>query len=419
MPETLTTTSRPTLLIHTPARATERILLLVEIEDIFNITLELWDLDEAESTHPDATFWDWRDLQGRLLAFAESAGDPLRACILDESTQYSVELAFGIHAFECQRTLDICTKDEVFFVARHRNLELYMTSDVKRALETGGTTARAISPFQTFSYPGDLLHSPQFHSNTPVHFDAPEGSVALAHFLEDEWQAIVDTIQPPRVPENGEGFPGRGRDRTHTLVSWEIPDFGVDLPRPECVAIDEAVGRCAAAMGSGRIWIGDAVPRVKPKSCDAVPLLGRMPHPLIPILDGLCFLPYTSETRSIRALSPSQIQSATLPRAGQPQSIIAGLGVIIPKHTMEVFYGVLPSLEEFVDVTGRIFRITTGVEWVDAYRLIDGTTIEDVIERLKGNRPSRGTRYDQDWMSDYMPVYQHMNWYRIFRLPTS
>ncbi|KIO34662.1 hypothetical protein M407DRAFT_16630 [Tulasnella calospora MUT 4182] len=432
--------------------------------------------------------------QGRLLAFAESAGDPLRACILDESTRYSVELAFGIHVFECQRTLDICTRDEVFFVARHRNLELYMSSDVKRALETGGTTACAISPFQTFSYPGDILHSPQFHITTPVYFDAPEGSVTMAHFFEDEWQAIVVSPQRPSsspqhrdykiedvaaigsgvgtiygirtgengyrctvlcdhrltlhygkpwdtiqcVPENGEGFPERGRDRTHTLVSWEMPDFGVDLPRPECVAIDEAVGICVAAMGSGRIWIGDAVPRVKPKPFDVVPLLGRTPHPdpLWPLLPPSYFWDTfypgpLSESDPVGEVAPgwSTAVDHYWPWRNNPKAYGGILWFVehfmgIPGPARSCLFstktlfntpGVLPSLEEFVDVNGRIFRITTSVEWVDAYRLIDGTTIEDVIDCLKGNRPSRGTRYDQDWMSDYMPVYQHMNWYRIFR----
>ncbi|KAG8933991.1 hypothetical protein FRC01_005888 [Tulasnella sp. 417] len=434
--------------------------------------------------------------EGQLLAFGESAGDPLRACIVDESTRHSVELSFGTHVFEGQKTLDICMRDDTIFVARHRNLELYMSSDVKRALETGSTTARAVSPFQSFTYPGDLLlHSPQFHSTTPVYFDAPEGSVALAHFVDGEWQAILvspqlrssnpqerdykiynvgpigsraGTIYGIRAGENGyrctvfcdylltlhygkrgsdsgEGFPEQVRDRSHLLVSWEIPDVGVDLPRPECMAIDEAVGICVAAMGSGRIWIGDAVPRVEPKALDVVSLFpGRTPHPdprwplLPPLYFWDTFYPGPlSQSDLVDEVAPgwSTAVDHYWPWRNNPEAYGGILWFVehfmgIPGPARSCLFsaealfetsGALPSptLEEFVDVNGRIFRISTDVEWVTVSRLVDGTTIEGIINCLKDNRMRGLTSYNQDWMSDYMAIYQHMNWYHTFRRSTS
>ncbi|KIO32624.1 hypothetical protein M407DRAFT_18388 [Tulasnella calospora MUT 4182] len=417
---------------------------------------------------------------------------------MDEFTRYNVELSFGSHAFECQRTLDICIRDDIVFVARHRNMELYMSSDIRRALEMGSTTARAVSPFQSFSYPGDLLlHSPQFHSATPVYFDVPEGSVALAHFSDDQWQAIVVSLQlhspnpkhrdykienvysigsavgtiygmrtggngyrctalcthrltlhygkpwdVEKTPSNGKGFPERGPDRSHTLVAWELPDFGVDLPRPDCVAIDEAVGICVAAMGSGRIWIGDAVPRTEPKTFDLVPLPGRMPHPdpRWPLLPPSYFW----DTFYPGALSQSDPIGEVIagwstavdhywPWRNNPKAYGGILWFVehfmgIPGPARSCLFlskalfkppGDLPSLEEFLDVNGRIFRISTDVEWVTVRRLVDGTTIEDVIARLKDVRLREAIVNDQEWMSDYMAIYQHMNWYDRFRHPKS
>ncbi|KAG9028505.1 hypothetical protein FS837_003859 [Tulasnella sp. UAMH 9824] len=466
---------------------------------------------EVRAVSPDLTLLDSfhgyssaKTRQGRLLAFAESDGDPLRACIMDESTRYSVELSFGAHVFECQRTLDICVRDDIFFVARHRNLELYMSNDVKCALEMGGTTARAISPFQSFSYPADLiLHSPQFHSTAPVYFDAPEGSVALAHFVDDEWQAILVSPQlrssDPRhrdyevqdvgtlgsgygtiygtrtgengyrstvlcahrltlhygrfwdiepVLENGEGLrsklPQPGRDKGHILVAWEMPDFEVDLPRPGCVAIDEAVGICVAGMGSGRIWVGDAVPRAKPKPFEVAPLHGRTPHPdpRWPLLPPSYFWdtfypgPLTQSDPVDEVVHGwSTAVDHYWPWRNDPKAYGGILWFVenfmgIPGPARSCLFlatalfktsgaSNLPTLVEFVDVNGRIFRISTDVEWVTATRLIDGITIEDIINRLKDNRMRGVTIIDQDWMSDYMVLYQHMKWYRMHKHPKS
>ncbi|KAG8935171.1 hypothetical protein FRC01_007404 [Tulasnella sp. 417] len=530
--------------------------LLLQLSDF---TLELWDLDEVEYTHPAATFVglegfvngvvhteevdgveiilstslfraykfspdlpfrkEMRAVQpaliptdcfhgyssvkarkGRLLAFAGSAGDPLRACIMYESTHRNVELAFGNQVFEYQRTLDICMREDVLFVARHRNMELYLSTDVKHALEISGTTDRGVSPFQSFSYPGEpLLHSPQFHSATPVYFNAPDGSVALAHFVDDEWQAIVVSPQlhssnpkhrdykienvhsigsapgalyGTRTGENGyrctalfgscltlhygkpwdvqqspapgAGFSERGPNRSHTLVSWKIPDSEIDLPRPNCVAIDEAVGICIAGMGSGRIWIGDAVPGAKPKRFDLAPLPGRMPHPdpRWPLLPPSYFW----DTFHPGPLSPSDPVDEVVPGwstavdhywpwRNNPEAYGGILWFVehfmgIPGPARSCLFRAkalfeksgpfgLPILEEFVDVNGRIFRINTDTEWITVRRFVDGITIEDIIDCLKDNRVHQLTSHDEDWMSDYMAIYQHMHWYRIFRHPKS
>ncbi|KAG8935173.1 hypothetical protein FRC01_007406 [Tulasnella sp. 417] len=436
--------------------------------------------------------------KGRLLAFAESNGDPLRACIMDESTRCNVELSFRSQVFECQRTLDICMRDDIFFVARHRNMELYLYNDLRRALEMGGTTDRAVSPFQSFSYPGDLLpYNPQFHSTTPAYFDVPDGSVALAHFYDDDWQAIVVSPQlrspnpkhrdykienvhaigsamgplyamgtgengyrctalcgsrltlhygKPRdfepSPAPGAGFQELGPDRSHTLVSWELPDFKIDLPRPDCIAIDEAVGICVAGMGSGRIWIGDAIPREEPKKFDLVPLPGKTPHPdprwplLPPSYFWDTFYPgVLSQSDPIDEVAPgwSTAVDHYWPWRNNPKAyggllwfVEHFMGIPGPARSChfctKAFFkpsGTLPNLTEYVDVNGRIFRITTNAEWVTVQRLIDGTTIEDVITRLKDSRPRLPIIHDEDWMADYMAIHQHMTWYRRSRHPKS
>ncbi|KAG8950618.1 hypothetical protein FRC04_007242 [Tulasnella sp. 424] len=436
--------------------------------------------------------------RGDLVAFAESAGDRLRACIMDENTRSNAELTFGSQVMKSQRTFDILIQDGVVFVARHRNLELYLSRDIKRVLSTEGTTGHSIAPFQSFSYPNiALIHNPQFHSTIPVYFDAPGGSVALAHFVDDEWQAILVTPQADlsdptqrgykidkifaigsgidpiygiragengyrlamlchgrltlhygrpsdtrEVPDNGEGYlteaMERGIDTSHTLVDWELPDFEVDFPRPGCVAIDEAVGICVAAMGSGRIWIGDAVPRVKPERVDVTPLPKKMslPDPQWPELPPSYYWDkfYSgplSKSDPIGEVVPgwSTAVDHYWPWRNNPKAYGGILWFVenimgLPGPATSLLFSTnalfeserrILDLQEYVEIGGKLFWVlTTDDGWVEVMRLVDGTTIDDVITGLRQGR-IRYITIGEELISDYMPIEQHRTWYRMFK----
>ncbi|KAG8968590.1 hypothetical protein FRC05_001515 [Tulasnella sp. 425] len=247
---------------------------------------------------------------GQLLAFGASSGNNLRTCIVDESTGNEVELTIGpdVKEVPTQKTLDILIQGDVIFVARHRNLQLYATSDVEQALAHHNPTSSSIRPFQSLTYPGTpLLHNPKFHPNIPSYIKAPRGSIAITHFVDQYWHAFIVQPQGPQAdslhrnyevlnlyalsrcidPIYGTSVGDNGyrsailtpqslsihlaklweneRDDIHMPVLWQIPDAEVDLPRPGCIAFDEATGICVAGMGSGRLWIGDAVTRREPK----------------------------------------------------------------------------------------------------------------------------------------------------------
>ncbi|KAG8953327.1 hypothetical protein FRC04_002737 [Tulasnella sp. 424] len=435
--------------------------------------------------------------RGELVAFAESAGDRLRACIMDETTRSNAELSFGSELTKSQRTFDIQMQDDVVFVARHRNLELYLTRDIKRALSTGGTIGRPITPFQSFSYPNiSLIHDPQFHSTIPVYFDAPRGSVALAHFFDDDWQAILvtprtDSPDPTQrgykidnvfaigsgidpiygirsgengyrlamlcrgrltlhygrpwdtreVPSSGERYLTKAMERaidtSHTLVSWKIPDLEVDLPRPGCLAIDEAVGICVAAMGSGRIWIGDAVPRVKPKRVDVAPLPNKTPHPdprwpelpLSYYWDKFYSGPL-SKSDPIDEVAPgwSTAVDHYWPWRNNPQAYggilwfaenIMGLpgparSLLFSTNALFESKEDIMGVQEYAEIGGRLFWILTNDDLVEVKGLVDGTTINDVITKLLQRR-TRGIAVKEEFISDYMPIEQHQIWYQLFK----
>ncbi|KAG8968589.1 hypothetical protein FRC05_001514 [Tulasnella sp. 425] len=510
--------------------------LLVESSDF---TLELWDLDAPEYTHPSATYASLegpidgithvdgidgvkitlstskemrtvkpsltpldsfggyslvKTRRGSLLAFAACVGDGFRACVVDESTRDDVELSLGGQLSEIQRTLDIKIQYDVVFVVRRLNLELYTLSGIEEALRRVDGTVRSVLPFWSFSYPiTPLLHSPQFHSTIPAYFDAPEGSVAFSHFVDDQWQAIVVTPQAVsldptersykidnvfaigsgidpiygirtgengyriamlgygrltmhygrpwdtrEVPNNGAHSPSEAIDTGHTLVSWEIPDFEVDLPRPGCLAIDEAVGICVAGMGSGRIWIGDAVPREKPKRVDVTPLPNKtaLPDPRWPELppsyywDKFKFYSGPlSESDPIGEVAPGWSTAVDYywPWRNDPKAYGGMLWFVenimgLPGPARSLLFSTsalfksgdyVLDLHEYVDIGGKLFRVLTNDELWEVNSLVDGTTIDDVITNLQQRRPTGIT--GEEWISDYMPIEQHQTWYRLFK----
>ncbi|KAG8945519.1 hypothetical protein FRC04_000722 [Tulasnella sp. 424] len=416
---------------------------------------------------------------GRLLAFAECSGNRLRACIVEESTLNDVELTISPDVMMPQKTLEICFHGDVIFVARNRNLELYSTFDVEEALYHHSLAARSVSPFQSLAYPGltPLLHNPKFYINPPSYLQAPGGSVVLMRFIDNFWRPLI--LQPQQQPANdprrnyevmtspalassldsiygvsyGEkGYRSAilGGDRlaihyakteedlfyegAHTLVSWMFPDIEFDLPRPGCVAFDEAAGICAAGVGSGRIWIGDAVPRWGMKKVDAPSIPHQMPHPdpRWPQLPSFYFWdrgyhgPH-SDTDIVGKVAPgwSAAVDYYIPWRNQPR-MYGGIQWFvenvmgIPGTARTVLFSTdllsrddVCSWAEFVDVNGRLFLVTENSRdyYFEVNRVVDGFTLADVIEWLNQRRSGIILVREEDWVSDCMALDQHRQWY--------
>ncbi|KAG8968586.1 hypothetical protein FRC05_001511 [Tulasnella sp. 425] len=410
---------------------------------------------------------------GRLLAFAECSGNRLRACIVDESTLNDVELTISPDVMTPQKTLDICIQGDVIFVARNRNLELYSTSDVEEALSPQNLATRSVSPFQSLTYPGvsPLLHNPKFYINPPSFLEASSRSVVLMRFIDNFWEALI--LQPQQQPasdpqrkyeavnahslassmgpiygvsfgEDGYRSAILGCDRlaihyakreedlstagAHTLVSWKFPDMEFDLPRPGCVAFDEATGICAAGMGSGRIWIGDAVLRWEMKKVDAPSIPHQLPHPdpRWPQLPPFYFWdrgyrgPH-SDPDLVGEVAPgwSTAVDYYIPWRNEPRMyggiqwfVENVMGIPGPARTVLFSTKLLARDDigrwaEFVDVNGRMFLVKG-----DRREVADGLTLADVIERLKQGRFGTIVVPDEGWASDCMALDQHIGWYK-------
>ncbi|KAG8945521.1 hypothetical protein FRC04_000724 [Tulasnella sp. 424] len=405
--------------------------LLVQLNDF---TLELWDLDDTTYANPAAT---WRQ------------------------------------KLQPQKTLDICIQGDVIFVARNRNLELYSTSDVEEALSPQNLATRSVSPFQSLTYPGvsPLLHNPKFYINPPSFLEASSRSVVLMRFIDNFWEALI--LQPQQQPasdpqrkyeavnahslassmgpiygvsfgEDGYRSAILGCDRlaihyakreedlstagAHTLVSWKFPDMEFDLPRPGCVAFDEATGICAAGMGSGRIWIGDAVLRWEMKKVDAPSIPHQLPHPdpRWPQLPPFYFWdrgyrgPH-SDPDLVGEVAPgwSTAVDYYIPWRNEPRMyggiqwfVENVMGIPGPARTVLFSTKLLARDDigrwaEFVDVNGRMFLVKG-----DRREVADGLTLADVIERLKQGRFGTIVVPDEGWASDCMALDQHIGWYK-------
>ncbi|KAG9036375.1 hypothetical protein FS837_001700 [Tulasnella sp. UAMH 9824] len=70
---------------------------------------------------------------------------------------------------------------------------------------------------------------------------------------------------------------------------------------------------------------------------------------------------------------------------------------------------------EFVDVNGRIFLLKTQREYFEVKRLVDGTTLEDIIKHLKNRRLGKIFVKEENWASDFMALEQHSLWLLVGR----
>ncbi|KAG8945520.1 hypothetical protein FRC04_000723 [Tulasnella sp. 424] len=409
---------------------------------------------------------------GRLLAFAECSGNRLRACIIDESTLNDVELSIAPGVVVVRGA----------YLNRNLNLELYSTFDVEEALSRQNLATRSANPFQSLTYPGvsPLLHNPKFYINPPSYLQASSGSVVLMRFIDNFWQALI--LQPQQPPanvngprwnykvmksralatslgsihgvsfgENGYRSAILGCDRVavhyaktgdrlcyegaHTLVSWMFPDIEFDLPRPRCVAFDEAAGVCVTGMGSGRIWIGDAVPRWEMKKVDVPSIPNQMPHPdpRWPQLPSFYFWdrgyrgPH-SDTDLVGEVAPgwSTAVDYYIPWRNEPRMyggiqwfVENVMGIPGPARTVLFSTKLLARDDigrwaEFVDVNGRMFLVSGDPceHYFEVNRVVDGLTLADVIERLNQKRSGTIVVREEDWASDCMALDQHRHWYK-------
>ncbi|KAG8935175.1 hypothetical protein FRC01_007408 [Tulasnella sp. 417] len=426
---------------------------------------------------------------GRHLAFAASSGNSLRTCIVDELTRGEVELSGGVNLIKTERTLDVLIEDRIIVVARRRHVELYAASDLEQAFSQDNSAHghRSIHPFQSISYPDlSLIHHAQFNAHVPSYLEAPHGSIFLTHFIDNRWHAFL--LQPqlkptqdapinyqveyvlPLAASDGDIYGisvGEGGCRCasvrpnclainyakrwekdvlegyYTLISWEIPDSQSDLPRPACIAFDEAVGICVVGMGSGRIWIGDAVGSREMKETIIPSIPNHVPHPdpRWPKLPRFYFWdevyngPHPPDS-SVRDEVVSGGKDASgwstaidyyVPWRNDPEAyggidwfVENVMGIPGPARTV-LFSTDLLSREgyidrptELVDVHGQMFLVTNhGDDLFDVHRLVEGTTLEDVIDHLKNRRLGRLFVKDEElWVADYMPLYQHYQWYK-------
>ncbi|KAG8978616.1 hypothetical protein FRC05_009888 [Tulasnella sp. 425] len=347
--------------------------------------------------------------RGQLLAFAESGGDRLRACIMDETTRSNVELSFGSEVMKWQAVLVTPQAD-----LRDPTQRGYKIDNVS-ALGFGIEPIYGIRTGEN-GYRSAML----CYGRLSLHYGRP-------------WE----------VPDNGEHYVAEAMeqdiDTSHTLVSWEIPDFEVDLPRPGCVAIDEAVGICIAAMGSGRIWIADAVPRVKPKRVDVAPLPNKtaLPDPRWPELPPSYYWdnfysgpqPLSKSDPIIDEIAPgwSTAVDHYWPWRNNPKAYGGILWFVenvmgLPGPATSLLFSTnalfeskrdILGLHEYVDIGGKIFWVLTNDDLVEVRSTIDGTTIDDVIA-IKQKRQSRAITVEEELISDYMPIHQHLTWYSLF-----
>lgn len=415
---------------------------------------------------------------GRLLAFAASSGNNLRACIVDEVTRGGVELSGGPSVIKTERTLDILIQDPIIFVARQRHLELYATSEMEQALSHDNPAGdhRSIRPFQSVSYPDiSLINHPQLHANVPSYLQARRGSILLTHFIDNTWHAFLVQSPPqpthdaprnyklvnalPLAESEGEmygisvgeagyrcatvasnrlfinyakGWEEDVLEGCHTLICWKIPDSDIDVPRPGCIAFDEAVGICVVGMGSGRIWIGDAVPSGEMKKTIIPSIPNHVPHPdpRWPKLPSFYFW--------------DKIYNGPHPDSSIRDEVVPGWSTAIDyyvpwRNELETYGGVNWFVEnvmgipgpartvlfstklfsptyndrpaEFVDVHGQMFLLTNYPGYFNVRRLVDGTTLDDIIDRLKNRRLGHISVKDEEWMANCMPLDQHLNWY--------
>ncbi|KAG8892636.1 hypothetical protein FRC00_011797, partial [Tulasnella sp. 408] len=415
---------------------------------------------------------------GRLLVFAASCGNNLRACIVDELTRGEAELSGGPSLIKTERALGILIEGRTIFVAKHRHLELYATSDVQQVLfhASDDLGQRSIRPFQSLSYADiPLINHPQFHAKVPSYLQAPSGSILLTHFIDNTWHAIILQPEPqpahdvPRNYEAVKALPlgasegdiygisvGEGGYRCatvgsnrvainyakrwekdvdegcYTLILWRIPDPEIDLPRPGCIAFDEALGICVAGMGSGRVWVGDAVPSRGTKKIVAPSIPDKVPHPdprwpkLPPFYfwDKIYNGPHPDSCiRDEVVPGWSTAIDYYVPWRNEPEAyggvnwfVENVMGIPGPARTV-LFSTVLLSQEdidhsfEFVDVHGRMFLLTNQRDYFGVRRLVDGTTLEDIIGRLRNRRLGDILVEEEEWMSNYMALDQHLQWW--------
>ncbi|KIO32626.1 hypothetical protein M407DRAFT_18390, partial [Tulasnella calospora MUT 4182] len=355
---------------------------------------------------------------GRLLGFAASSGNNLRTCIVDEFTRGEVELSGGPSLIKTERTLDILIQGPIIFVARQRHVELYATSDIEQALSHDNSAhGHSSRPFQSVSYPDiSLINHPQFHANVPSYLQAPRGSILLTHFI-DNMNAL------PLGASEGDMY-GISRfeeavlEGSHTLIRWRIPNADIDVPRPGCIAFDEAVGICVAGMGSGRIWIGDAVPSGEMKKTIIPSIPNHVPHPdpRWPKLPRFYFWDYTyngphpdSSIRDEVVPGWSTAIDYYVPWRNEPETyggvnwfVENVMGIPGPARTVLFSTKLLSpkytdSSSEFVDVHGQMFLLINQRDYFQVQRLVDGTTLEDIVDRLKNGGLGHIFVKDEEW----------------------
>lgn len=77
---------------------------------------------------------------------------------------------------------------------------------------------------------------------------------------------------------------------------------------------------------------------------------------------------------------------------------------------------------EIVDVNGTLFVVDNSRDYFGVYvnRLLDGTTLEDVITRLSQTGSFNDLiHWGEKWMYDDTPLSQHWLWYSLSRRPKS
>lgn len=211
-------------------------------------------------------------------------------------------------------------QEDITVVARQRIVDIYSTHRVRQALSQEQSSPESIFPIQSFDHPGvHLVHHLTIFSRRPACFNASKGSIVMVDVLGNScWASILSpqrsnpdpyernytmdsvygvewggdtfygvdmgeqncrfvTLCDDRLSFHFARFPDRldeyGQiDDSHSEINWMLPNSDNDIPRPGCVVMDEATGVCVVGMSSGRIFVGDILPRSTPKTLASPPL---------------------------------------------------------------------------------------------------------------------------------------------------